>query len=441
MGMAFWLFLLLNAVLLIRPEELFQGPDQPLRLYLIVMCLCLVAAAPRVAGQLTFQALADRPITVCIIGLLGAVVLSLLVRGLWGRALDQGGEFAKVIAYYLLLVAVVDSPGRFRELLGWLVALVAVVAAVGLLQFHGFIDIAIMRPVEQRTYDELTGQVITIPRLQSVGVYNDPNDLCLILTTGVLACLARSATAASLWARAAWLAPIALFGYAIMLTQSRGGLLGLGAGLFTLAFVRLGPKRGIPLGIVGMAALLAVFGGRQTDFSMSEEDTLQGRLQLWSEGLVMLWPNLATGIGAGEFQDRVGLVTHNSFVQVYVETGLLGGTLFAGAFFLAAAGVYRLTRHVGYWAHDPEFTGLRPFVLAMVVGYAAGAFSVSRDYVVQTYMILGLAVAYISICLPVPPDEYRSTPATWVRVALVGIGGLVFIKVMTQALVQFGGAG
>src|SRR5262249_61864391 len=105
MGMAFWLFLLLNAVLLIRPEELFQGPDQPVRLYLIVMCLCLVAAAPRVAGQLTFRALADRPITACIIGLLGAVVLSLLVRGLWGRAREQGSEVAKVVAYSLLLVA------------------------------------------------------------------------------------------------------------------------------------------------------------------------------------------------------------------------------------------------------------------------------------------------------------------------------------------------
>src|SRR5262249_48737412 len=295
MGMAFWLFLLLNAVLLIRPEELFQGPDQPVRLYLIVMCLCLVAAAPRVAGQLTFRALADRPITVCIFGLLGAVVLSLLVRGLWGRALEQGGEFAKVVAYYLLLVAVVDTPGRFRELLGWLVALVVVVATVGLLQFHGFIDIELMRPVEQRIYDESTGQVITFPRLQSIGIYNDPNDLCLILTTGVLTCLALSASAARFWARVAWLAPIALFGYAIMLPQARGGLLALAAGLFTLAFIRLGPKRGIPLGIVGMAALLAVFAGRQTDFTLSQEDTLQGRLQLWSEGLVMLWPNLATG--------------------------------------------------------------------------------------------------------------------------------------------------
>src|SRR5262245_3633010 len=436
--MTFWLFLLLNAVLLIRPEELAQGPDQPVRLYLIVISLCLAAAAPRLAGHLSPRSLADRPITVCVLGLLGAVVLSLVIRGFWGNALEEGGEFAKVVAYYMLLVAVVDSPDRFRQLLGWLVALVVAVAAVGLAQFYGYIDIEVMRPIEQWMFDELTGEGFNSPRLRSVGIFNDPNDLCLILTTGILACLARSATATRPLARLLWLAPIGLFGYAIMLTQSRGGLLGLSAGLFALAFVRLGPKRGIPLGGGGHLGLLAVFAGRQTEFTLSGEDTSQERLRLWAEGFSLMWRNPITGIGVGEFVEELGLVAHNSFIQGFVETGLVGGILFFGAFFLAAVGLYRLPRYAPYWAQDQDFTALRPFVFAMVIGYAAGAFSLSRNYVIPTYLVLGLAAAYIAICLPDPPDEYRSTRRTWIKVILVGIGALVCLKVLTQSLVQFG---
>lgn len=434
--MVFRLFLLLNALLLLRPEDLWPTLDG-WHLYQLVITVCLIGAAPRLVGLCSPRALADRPVTVCLLGYLGAIVLSLLVRGRVESAVWDGAEFAKVVAYYLLLVAVVNRPDRFRTFLGWLVLMVAVLATLALLQFHNVIDVDAIRPVEQAEYDENTGELLTsYPRLRAMGVFHDPNDLCLILTTGTLACLARSAVAGPV-GRVLWLTPIGLFGYALMLTQSRGGLIGLAAGIGSLAYVRLGPRRGLPLAAAGVLALAAVVGGRQVNINLSGSDTAQGRLQLWAEGLTLLNRNPITGIGAGEYGEEVGQVAHNSFVHAFVETGLVGGTFYVGMFVLAALALYRLPRYATFWAHDREFTALRPFVLAMVVAYAAGTFSLSRNYVVPTYLVLGLATAYTRTALPDPPDELRMNRVLAPRLVLFGIGTLVFLKLFTQLLVRF----
>src|SRR5262249_54560162 len=116
--MSFALFILLNAILFIRPEELW--PEiAGLRLYLIVMALCLLTTSPKLLAQLSLQSLALRPITVCVLGLLVASAISFMARGRITAAEDFVPEFAKVIAYYLLLVAVVDTPRRFAAFLGW----------------------------------------------------------------------------------------------------------------------------------------------------------------------------------------------------------------------------------------------------------------------------------------------------------------------------------
>ena len=57
--MGFWLFLFLNLLLLVRPEELFS-PLTGTRLYLILSVVCLAVSLPRILAQLSPRALADR---------------------------------------------------------------------------------------------------------------------------------------------------------------------------------------------------------------------------------------------------------------------------------------------------------------------------------------------------------------------------------------------
>lgn len=94
--MSFWLFLLLNAVLLLRPEELFPELAGA-RLYLLVMAATLLAAGPRLIATLQPHALAERPITLCVLGVWGASVLSQLGNGRVDAALEFGAEFVKAV--------------------------------------------------------------------------------------------------------------------------------------------------------------------------------------------------------------------------------------------------------------------------------------------------------------------------------------------------------
>ena len=431
--MSFALFIVLNAVLLIRPEDLLPEVAGT-RLYLIVISLAALTALADIVRRLGPAELFRSPITVCVLGLLVAAGLSQVVRGRMSQAMDFVPEFAKVVVYYLLLIATVNTPARLRFFLGCLVLFIVIIAALGLFQYHGLIDVEALKPVEQREYDAGTGEIISYPRLCSCGIFNDPNDLCLVLTFGIICCLYRAATASTHPAAAAWLAPVGLFGYAMVLTRSRGGFLGLLAAIAAYLIAKFGWRRALPFVLVAVPLVLLAVGGRVSNIGLGAQDTAHTRVMLWAEGIAAMTrsPSLwLTGIGADEYVNEVGMVAHNSFVHAYVELGLLGGTLFLAGFVLAARMLYRLRPAIRP-ALPPNVAAFAPFLLAIVVGYCGGMFSLSRNYIVPTYLCLGVAASYLAMVLPNPPAPYRLSPVWVKQTALIGIGGLVFLKAFTQ---------
>src|SRR6185437_16643502 len=133
------LFIILNGVLLIRPEEL-EPEIAGLRLYLIVIVLNVLFALPRLLKTIRLSELIASPICTCVFGFFAAGIVSQLARGQIGLAFDFAGEFGKVVLYYLLLISVVGTPARLRNLLGWIVAFVVILLALAVLQYHEFID-------------------------------------------------------------------------------------------------------------------------------------------------------------------------------------------------------------------------------------------------------------------------------------------------------------
>src|SRR5579871_1573251 len=134
--MNFSLFLLLNAILLIRPEELF--PDiAGLRLYFIVVILCIATSLNRLAELLTWESLQRRPIAVCVLLFFASTVISACLQGRVGFALtDFGPEFGKVILYYFLLLAVVDTRERFRTFVACLIVLINILTVIAFAQHY-----------------------------------------------------------------------------------------------------------------------------------------------------------------------------------------------------------------------------------------------------------------------------------------------------------------
>jgi putative inorganic carbon (HCO3(-)) transporter len=423
-------FALLTAVLFLRPEELFPEIAGT-RLYLVTIVGALVLAAPGILRQLTPTELRRQPITVGVLGLLAAGVLAHLARGRQGMAADFAAEFGKVVLFYLLLVAVLDTRERLDAYLGWLVALVLGVAVLALFQHHGVIDWEALRPIDQTDVDAESGEVVVYPRLRGTGIFNDPNDLCLVLGIGVCCALYRGFETEDLLARLAWLAPVGAFLYALALTKSRGGALGVGAAAVAFVVMRYGWRKGALLLAVLIPAAAVLFAGRQTDITLGE-GTGQERIRLWSDGLELLFrANPFTGIGPGEYVEELPQVAHNSFVHAYVETGLIGGAVFLGVFAVAVAALWHAAR---------RDAGLAPYLFALTVGYVVGMLSLSRNYVVPTALVLGLATAYLNVADREPPAWYRVDRRLALVVVVLGVAGLVGVKAFVTLFARFGGA-
>lgn len=391
---AYLLFILLNATLFIRPAEII--PDLAgLPIYLCLILACAALTYPLLIAQLSARSLARDPVTVCVVGMLAACVLSHLSHlYIWGARMS-GTDFAKVLLYYLLLVALLDSAGRMRRFLYWLTSFIVVLTGLALLQYYDAIDIPSLKALERRYYDPVTEQSVVLKQLQSTGIFGDPNDLCLILVVGTMFGLYGLGDRRLGTLRYAWLGPLGLFLFALAMTKSRGGFLALLGGVMALFLARFGWRKALPLAAMVLPAMLALFAGRQTNIS-TNDDTAQGRIHLWSEGLRLFRQSPVFGIGKGFYADEVGQVAHNSFVNSYTDLGFFGGTCFLGAFYCVLTMLHRFGRHAHLIA-DPEVRRLRPYLMAAIVGYAVGMLSLSRAYVVPTYMIIGLGTAYIRL--------------------------------------------
>ncbi|MDB5331334.1 MAG: hypothetical protein JWP03_2485 [Phycisphaerales bacterium] len=389
---AFMLLVLVTATLFLRPADLL--PDlEDLPIYEVLTVACLIAALPEVLEQLTAGALAASPITVCVVGILIAIVASHLSHADVGDAWFNGVEFVKVLLYYLLLVGVIDNPAQLRRFLSCMAILIAILAAIPLLQHHGFIELETISALDDHGVDRNTGQALIYSRLQGPGIFHDPNDLCHIMGVGVVLCLQGLFGGRFLVLRALWLAPIAALLWAMVLTQSRGGIIALAAGLAVFALLRFRWKRALILGACAGPLLLGLLSGRQADLSLDTE-TSRERIQLWNDALDLFRAHPVLGVGQGNFERAEGLVAHNSFIQCFVELGWVGGGCFVAGFYLAMRFV--LQRPAPNPAAAPLGSSLafRPYLAAAIAAYVIGMMSLTRSYLVPTYLMLGLATAY-----------------------------------------------
>jgi O-antigen ligase len=382
------MFLLVNALLFIRPAE-FTPALLGLPAYEATILGCWAISFPVVLGRSMWRVRADRPINTCVVALLPAILLSHLVNGQLGEAWPAVLDFAKVFLYYLLLVCVVDSADRLRGLLLWLAGCAALVTALAVLHYHRIVHVPAIEFVET-ALPAATGEGQLIRRLGSTGLFQDPNDLSLMLVISVVI-----STYGLLERRSwVWVAPLGLFVYALLLTRSRGGFLALLAGVLVLLLARHG-RKAVRLGIVILPVLFGIFAGRQTDFTI-RGSTGQTRIELWSEGMELFRAHPLFGIGSTMFDDRVGHVAHNSFIHAFAELGLLGGAPFLGMFSLALLGLFRLGAP-RYPIVDPELRGLRPYVLTIVACYVVGLSTLSCCYTIPTYTVIGLAAVYLRL--------------------------------------------
>jgi putative inorganic carbon (HCO3(-)) transporter len=258
-------------------------------------------------------------------------------------------------------------------------------------------------------------------RLTGGGV--NPNQLGTYLVVVVV--VAATLTANRRWsptARAAAFAVTALAGLTVLMTLSRGALVGLAAALI-LAPLAIGRgRRGIALVFVVMAAVgsVAFYAALAPPWSVErvthpEQGGGTGREDLWKVGWRMVKDKPVAGVGAGNFpvasihyvlrpgktdRDEIIVdkkkVAHNIYLTVLSELGTIGFALFAvilGQCLIRAGQAAHLFRERGDLTMELVARGL---FLALISLFVADFFS-SALYSKQLWLLLAIAPALIAV--------------------------------------------
>jgi hypothetical protein len=187
------------------------------------------------------------------------------------------------------------------------------------------------------------------------------------------------------------LPPLAAFTWGILLTRSRGGLLGL-LGLLPIAVLLNLPRR-LRRPAIAASALFAIpafvglFGYAQADSSAAS------RLEAWSSGLLMLKSSPLWGVGLGFFTDHHERVAHNSMVQCFAETGLVGYFLWLG---FVVVTLDRLSWLVDHGA-DPALARWAGALRLSILGFLTCALFLSRTTSPMLFYLAGLPAALGSV--------------------------------------------
>jgi putative inorganic carbon (HCO3(-)) transporter len=129
----------------------------------------------------------------------------------------------------------------------------------------------------------------------------------------------------------------------------------------------------------------------------AEEASAEGRLDAWYEGFQMLFHHPLFGVGMGQFTEHHHLTSHNSFVLVFSELGLVGYFLWVG--FLTACGFMLLMLwKTGFKYSLVNKDNIQESQIALtlmysMLGYFVTSFFLSRAFTPLLYFFCAMIVS------------------------------------------------
>ena len=237
-GWGFALLLVTTATLFLRPADLLPSLDK-WPIYQGLILACMIVSGRALLRQIGHVQLVNRPVTACLLVLLVAIGASHLSHGfIWGARTSMF-EFSKLLAFYLLMIGLINTPRRLFVFAKILALTITGVASLTLLDRHGILSIAALESISDRTN---TDTAMMVDRLRGTGIFQDPNDFGLVLVVGCVLSLAFLFRPSAGWRRYVWLVPTAILITAFSLTHSRGAMLSMACVLPAVLAYRSGAK-------------------------------------------------------------------------------------------------------------------------------------------------------------------------------------------------------
>jgi putative inorganic carbon (hco3(-)) transporter len=437
-------YLLYVFVVFVRPIEQFAPDLMALRPVLILWAVAFLGsvwdAKKRNWGAARKQ----------YVGVMAALSLAAFLS-VWANAdleaaMTAFGVISTPVMLFILTCLNIDTLDRFKGLVKVFVLSIVVLCLQGLAAYHKGIN------VPQLVIPQLASENIIPPkdkppipaedtsgawiwRLRSIGFLSDPNDFAQTIIVVAPWVFMRFSSGMPAWRQILLASPwLALFGYTLSLTHSRGGMLGAAAALAFFFKDKVGKKVAMLLVAAAVSAFfLGVVGGGERGLSGKEQSASE-RIDAWNEGIQMLKENPVFGVGFDRFVDHHIRTAHNSFVLCFAEIGLLGYFLWMG---LIAIAFTALSRIITGLRPDDEIARCAVLLRISLVGFLVCAWFLSRAFVPTLFILMGMSVALLHAARAVHAPSFAPilhAPVVW---RLSAFKAMIFTILLVSAFIRF----
>ncbi|HKQ97198.1 MAG TPA: O-antigen ligase family protein [Candidatus Polarisedimenticolia bacterium] len=333
--------------------------------------------------------------------------LSILVASDNNVAVRQTLTYLQLMLAMLMFGSVVKSLAALQRLLRTLVTAITLAAVHGL-------------------YMYASGQAPT-----TAGIVINRNGMAVYLTVAIACAYILYQVSQHGLERLALMIALPIQFVALALTYSRAGIIGLGV-VVALVGYRLARQSGyLILGATAAMALVIAIGLPTAFYKRVEsigssvknqEDTFGQRVELAGAGVRMISAHPFLGVGAGNFgivlprYGRGGYLlgghwaSHNTYVGLAAESGVLALALFLGCLYFAFKDLRAVVR-AGDQA-DPRLALLAIAVEVSIVAFLVSGLSGNHEKTKYFYLFLGLVLSLDGIRrrMPAPAPAAEADP-------------------------------
>jgi putative inorganic carbon (hco3(-)) transporter len=391
LDMAYFAFALLLLLTYLKPIEIFFPEMADLRIALIFTAITfLVTALVRFSDATKY--FSKKHLGMLLL-LVFAIFASHATKGWIGGAVAGVYSFSFSAIFFLLTAWNMQSVANIRRTAFLIVvcALCLSFASIAAVHFGFMAEELIITDSGSNAASEVG--TFTFARVRSVGFLNDPNDFSQFLLLSIVFCLGLAKRKLSFFSVTLALVVSTVLLYTIYLTQSRGAIVGFAMLCIMFLGQRIGPIKAaaitLPAFIV-VAGLGILGGGRNIS---AADDSAGGRVEAWSQGLLMLKSHPIFGVGYDGFTDHHSHTAHNSLVLCFSELGLVGYFAWSAMLVLVLLGLKELIPKVGAKkVVSEELDWIRAILTATIVFFVCSQF-LSRTYSPTLYILLGMGMS------------------------------------------------
>jgi O-antigen ligase len=383
--LTFFLILLSIVLILIRPQDYIPGLQES-----SIVNFALIATS--ISWFTSSRQKLDFPQVPILLAFVACMAVSVLLSDGGGDVWDDLMKFFPSLMLFIFIATIVTSQARITTVMD-LIAVCAFIIAIHSIQ-------------QYRNGVGWTGLEVLIEhdikRIRYLGIFNDPNDLGLLLVTSLPIVFYWLEKESNPPVKVIYLGVLGVLMYGIYLTNSRGSMMATGAILLLMFWRRYGSMKAIVLGGIGGAAALGV-SSRLSTLEVGEQSAWE-RVYAWDEGIYMMLDSPLFGVGYRNFDQLYYLTAHNSLILVLAETGLVGYTLwftFVGSIVLLLWGLLRLQQTtVPINSNDEddisweEYQKIGWALFSSLIAYLITGFFLSQSYIVYVFILYGIILGY-----------------------------------------------